>query len=439
VPGQLDVWTRVTFSNDTATNDPTDFDAAVLPANSAGATPSGTPRARRRWPLVAGLTVAALALSGGAVAYGSARKTVTLDVDGRTTTVTTFASSVEGLLESEGVRVDERDLVAPAADARLTDGADVVVRYGRQLTLQVDGKQSEAWVTALDADEALDTLAERGGDVRLVASRSGDRASLPIRLDADGPVAVKVDGKILTAPDGHAGLDHILAGLKVTIDADDRVSVLTSDAAGVTGADAPGVTVVVQRVATQDVTTTFPVPFETQTQQDANRYADQGAAVTQQGADGVRTLVERVTTVDGAEESRTVVSDGVTTQPVPKIVVEGTKQRPVSSGPSAGPAPAGSAREIGQQLAAERGWTGEQWTCLDKLFQKESGWNPSAENPSSGAYGIPQALPGSKMGTVAADWRTNPVTQITWGLNYIRDVYGTPCGAWSHSVATNWY
>jgi hypothetical protein len=98
-----------------------------------------------------------------------------------------------------------------------------------------------------------------------------------------------------------------------------------------------------------------------------------------------------------------------------------------------------SPRDLGQFLAADRGWTGDQWSCLDSLWQRESNWNPSAQNPSSGAYGIPQALPGSKMGTVAGDWQTNPATQITWGLNYIRDVYGTPCGAWAHSESHNWY
>ena len=96
-------------------------------------------------------------------------------------------------------------------------------------------------------------------------------------------------------------------------------------------------------------------------------------------------------------------------------------------------------RELGQILAAERGFAGDQWSCLDSLWQRESNWNPSAENPSSGAYGIPQSLPGSKMATVAADWRTNPATQITWGLDYIVDRYGTPCGAWAHSETNNWY
>jgi hypothetical protein len=96
-------------------------------------------------------------------------------------------------------------------------------------------------------------------------------------------------------------------------------------------------------------------------------------------------------------------------------------------------------RAYAKIAVAERGWSSSQFQCLDLLWKRESGWNYRAQNPSSGAYGIPQALPGSKMGTVAADWRTNPITQIKWGLNYIAGRYGTPCGAWAHSESRGWY
>ncbi|WP_253206236.1 transglycosylase SLT domain-containing protein [Curtobacterium aetherium] len=98
----------------------------------------------------------------------------------------------------------------------------------------------------------------------------------------------------------------------------------------------------------------------------------------------------------------------------------------------------GSAQAIAQQMVAARGWGNDQFSCLVSLWNKESGWRVNAYNPS-GAYGIPQSLPGSKMASVGADWQTNPATQITWGLNYITGVYGTPCGAWAHSVSYNWY
>jgi hypothetical protein len=89
-------------------------------------------------------------------------------------------------------------------------------------------------------------------------------------------------------------------------------------------------------------------------------------------------------------------------------------------------------------MLSQRGWSG-QWGCLNALWQRESSWDFRATNPSSGAYGIPQSLPPHKMADVGADWRTNPQTQIRWGLAYIGWRYGTPCGAWAHSQATGWY
>ena len=97
------------------------------------------------------------------------------------------------------------------------------------------------------------------------------------------------------------------------------------------------------------------------------------------------------------------------------------------------------ARTVAAQIAAsEYGWGGDQFSCLDSLWTKESGWDYQAYNPS-GATGIPQALPGDKMATFGSDWQTNATTQIRWGLDYIANVYGAPCSAWGHSQSVNWY
>lgn len=96
-----------------------------------------------------------------------------------------------------------------------------------------------------------------------------------------------------------------------------------------------------------------------------------------------------------------------------------------------------SNRCLGRRIAATVGWTGTQWQCLDTLWGvRESGWNHRSDNPTSDAYGIPQALPGSKMGP---GWQDNPRVQIRWGLSYIKGRYKTPCGALAHSHARNWY
>lgn len=90
-------------------------------------------------------------------------------------------------------------------------------------------------------------------------------------------------------------------------------------------------------------------------------------------------------------------------------------------------------------MLADFGFADSQFSCLSSLWTRESNWTYTATNSSSGAYGIPQSLPASKMASAGADYRTNPATQITWGLGYIKATYGTPCGAWSHSQATGWY
>ena len=97
-----------------------------------------------------------------------------------------------------------------------------------------------------------------------------------------------------------------------------------------------------------------------------------------------------------------------------------------------------SPQDIARALLATYGWSESQFGCLDSLWTRESHWNVHAANPS-GAYGIPQSLPGSKMASEGADWRDNPVTQIKWGLGYIADRYGSPCGAWAHSEGHGWY
>ncbi|WP_342776337.1 transglycosylase SLT domain-containing protein [Nonomuraea terrae] len=115
---------------------------------------------------------------------------------------------------------------------------------------------------------------------------------------------------------------------------------------------------------------------------------------------------------------------------------------------AAGSAPAAQAqssqssvrnKSIAKPMVSERGWSTAQYRCLVKLWHRESGWNHRAANGSSGAYGIPQALPGHKMASSGRDWRTNPRTQIKWGLRYIKQRYGTPCRAWGHFQSHRWY
>lgn len=140
----------------------------------------------------------------------------------------------------------------------------------------------------------------------------------------------------------------------------------------------------------------------------------------------------------GGVASAAVIRDNyqVTEKKKPPVVVVAAVRS--AGAPAVGTPDPGSAQAIGHDMVIARGWGEDQFACLVALFNRESGWNVYAANPS-GAYGIPQALPGSKMATAGADWATNPATQISWGLGYIAARYGTPCGAWGHSQSAGWY
>jgi hypothetical protein len=150
--------------------------------------------------------------------------------------------------------------------------------------------------------------------------------------------------------------------------------------------------------------------------------------------------------VIGALSVTAVSRDGYSSKaapPPPVIVASSTGSSGSSSSgcPSSDAAVAdpSGAQAIAAGLAAERGWTGAEFDALVALWSRESGWRVNAANSSSCAYGIPQALPGSKMASVGADWLTNPATQITWGLNYIQGGYGDPIAALAHSDSAGWY
>jgi hypothetical protein len=127
----------------------------------------------------------------------------------------------------------------------------------------------------------------------------------------------------------------------------------------------------------------------------------------------------------------------------PRLLAKGTPPPKPTKSPAAGtagdPVPASEAQRIARSLMPSYGWSpSSQFGCTVNLWNRESGWNVHAANPS-GAYGIPQAKPGSKMASAGPDWQNNATTQIKWGYGYIKSRYGTPCAAWAHSQSSGWY
>lgn len=201
--------------------------------------------------------------------------------------------------------------------------------------------------------------------------------------------------------------------------------------------------ITIHRADTTVQTVDTPIPFNTITQQTPSLPAGVKKVKTE-GVDGVMETTNLVQKAGSQIISTNAFTTWVKTVPINKVVLIGTggsPSPPATPTPGGEPSmgttmPVGQAQQYALQGVEARGWDSNQFTCLVKLWQRESGWNMYAMNRSSGAYGIPQALPGSKMGP---GWQNDATVQINWGLKYIAARYGTPCGAWAHSNRVGWY
>ncbi|WP_369369767.1 ubiquitin-like domain-containing protein [Promicromonospora sp. Populi] len=283
------------------------------------------PRRRRSVVFLASTAAVALAGTGGVAAYASAHKTVTLDVDGKVSRVETFQGDVADLLVDEGIEVTGRDVVTPGTEGALHDGGRVVVRYSHHVTVRADGERRTAWVAAVDADQALATLSEGSRDVVLLPTRADGRVSLPMRLDADGPVNLVVGGQKRQVPDGAATLDELLAERAVTVDGDDRIRV-EREASARPGA--PTLSIVIEQVQTSIDQTVTSLPFRTLTAPDPDRFEDLAPYRATKGAAGERITSWDVTTVDGKVVDKEKLSTWVARAPVDEVILYGTKARP---------------------------------------------------------------------------------------------------------------
>lgn len=354
VTGQSQQRTRVTSSQD-----PTTADTSTSPASTSRAA-RGLAFVRRPVALV---TAGALVLltAGGAVAAGAAHKTVELDVDGQTTSVSTFAGSVEGALAQAGVTVGEKDQVTPSLASALSDGSEIVIRHAIPVTVKIDGETQTVWTAAPTTTEALAVLAASGRSATAVASRSAaeGRQTLDLPIADGGPATVLVDGTTVTITlDGAAGVGEVLAQAGVTLGEHDRVDVAV-------GADGvPTVTVV--RVVEGQRVETVAVPFSSREQADDSLYVGQ-RRVVQAGVAGTVQRTYLTVAVQGVEVYASAPLETVVAQPVEQVVAVGTKERPVAAAPAAS---AGTYSGSGV------------WGAL---AQCESGGNPAAVS-SNGLY-----------------------------------------------------
>lgn len=311
--------------------------------------------------------VALTGVVAGTVAFASFDKAVALSVDGRSTQVHAFGSTVDDVLRSEGVRVGRHDLVSPAPSSRVHDGSEVVVRYGRKLTVTTDGVASDHWTTALTVDEALTQLGLRADSAKLSVSRSLPlgRQGLAVKAGTRKNVTLVVGGKPLQRTTFTTSVDELLAETQVTMNPLDRLS------ATPTTRLRDGATVRLTRVQRTAVAGKAAVPFTVRKVSTAD--LDKGTTkVRTRGRTGVARVTYVETWVDGRRTARAVASRTVTAPPVTQVELVGTRKVEVASTSSSSASIPSSG--------------GLNWAALARC---ESGGNPRAVNPN-GHYGLYQ-------------------------------------------------
>ena len=347
---------------------------------------------------------------------------------GQQKVIVTKSDTVEGALEQAHVQLDAQDNVEPARQSKLVASTYRINVYRARPVLVVDGTTQ---VRVMTADQGTTAIARAAGltmyredtVAQQQANNTLDDTGVSMRLVVTRatPVNVKLYGQDTVMRTQRKTVGELLKEKGITLASDDRVA----PAAGTVLT--PNVNIEIWREGKQTITVNEDIPFSTQRIQDADQYLGYTAVQTA-GIVGKRTVTYEIEIRNGKEVARTQIQSVTTAAPSDQVVVVGIKQR------TADPA---SNQLLGHQLMLNYGYDESQWPCLLALWNRESGWNQYKSNyAGSGAYGIPQALPGSKMG---AGWETDASVQINWGLGYIKGRYSTPCGADSFQSSHGWY
>lgn len=261
------------------------------------------------------------ALVGGGVSYVTFDNAVALTVDGHTETVHTFGGTVGDVLADQGIDLGRHDEVVPAADSPIEDGSEISVRYGRQITVTVDGEEKTMWTTALSVDEALDELGIRAQEAELSVARSLDigRAGLAFAVQTPKAITVVADGAENPLVTTALTVEAALADAGVTVAEDDRVEP-ELDAALVDAA-----TITVQRVVTKTETKTEAIKHGTKEKDDDDLLKGKSKVLTK-GKNGTLEKTLRNVYVDGELESSEVVKESVIEKAVDEVVAVGTRE-----------------------------------------------------------------------------------------------------------------
>ncbi len=368
--------------------------------------------------------------SGGTTIGPDDSKIVNVYVDGSKQTLPTRAKSVQELVDKLNIKIKDGDVVEPALDSPIISDIFNINIYRARPVMIID---QDKHVVIDSADQSPKIVARKAGiivypedvitpeppDDLLDEGVVGERYV----INRATPVTLVLYGNVSGVRTRSKTVGDLLKEKSIKIETSDTVA---------PSADTPltpDLNISITRKGQQIATVEEEIPAPIEYIDDPNML--KGTTKEREpGVVGKKVVTYDIKTENGVEVGRNKLQEIITIQPQRKLIAKGIKI--IISNPSENV-------KIGEQLAASRGWTGEQWYCLYQLWQRESGWNTTSGNSSSGAYGIPQALPGSKMASVGSDWATNPTTQINWGLGYIAGRYSAPCDAWASSQSRGWY
>jgi len=394
------------------------------------------------WVVLAAAAIFVLALIGILLIVQSTRpgmvedygRLITFFDSGNEKTILSKAETITEALNEAGIEVDPSDTIEPAQNHKLIASRYNVNIYRSRPVIVVDGNFATRIITSAQTGRTIaqaagidlyfedlttiaretDILASKGAIMRVTVIRA-----MPVKLILYGqPINMRTQAKTVAEFIKEKGL--VVGDKEYVIPSRDSVI-------------AAGMEIRIWREGINTVTLEEDVDFEIQKIL-SNDQLTGFREVQTPGVKGKRSVTYEVDIRGGVEIGRKEIQSVMLVQPQRQVELIGIKS-PVPAVPSN----PGANAELGHRMMLEAGFGEDQWPCLYNLWMRESGWRTEAGNPYSGAYGIPQSLPASKMATFGDDYRTNPATQIAWGLNYIRNRYGTPCNAWAFFQRNNWY
>ena len=364
-------------------------------------------------------------------AVASDQHVLTIHDRGDEQVLITKASTLGEALKLAGIEISAgHDVVEPSLDSELVASNYSINIYRARPITVVDGVVKKNITTAEQTPERIAKAAgitiysEDQTDFSAPSDMLSNGSSKVMSIDRATVVQFTLYGKHAEVRTRATTVEEFLKEKSIKIGANDYLSVDKGQAIST------GMTIELWREGKQTVTVEEEVDFEIEKVQDANREVGYREVKTP-GVKGKRNATYEIEMKNGQEASRTEIASVTIEEPKKQVEIIGAKL-PTPTNPT-------EAQAIGKEMMLAAGFGEDQWGCLYNLWMRESGWRTTAGNVSSGAYGIPQSLPASKMAAFGDDYLTNPRTQIAWGLSYIKGRYGTPCGGWSAFQAKGWY